>query len=101
MKKNILEAQKFALSSNCHLLARLQEVMCLMEKWLETALQKSMLQLKSASHMKEVKELLRKSGREVGAVENCTMQTEKVYRSVDEIPDDSGYFSLIVAKEKK
>ena len=57
--------------------------------------------MKSASHMKEVKELLRASKREVSMVENCSMDTEKVYYSVDEIPDDAGYFSLIVAKEAK
>ena len=55
--------------------------------------------MKSASQMKTVKEMLRRSGRKVGMVENCSMDTEKVYRSVDEIPDDAGYFSLIIAKE--
>ena len=54
--------------------------------------------MKSASHMKEVKEALRKSGRSVQAVENCTLPGEKVYRSLEEIPDDAGYFSLIIAK---
>jgi precorrin-2/cobalt-factor-2 C20-methyltransferase len=34
-------------------------------------------------------------------VENCCMPEEKRYHSVDEIPDDAGYFSLIIAKEKK
>jgi precorrin-2/cobalt-factor-2 C20-methyltransferase len=29
------------------------------------------------------------------------METEKVYRSIEEIPDEAGYFSLIIAKEKK
>lgn len=57
--------------------------------------------MKSASHMKEVKEMLRQSGREVCAVERCSMEGEKIYRSVDEIPDDAGYFSLIIAKEAK
>jgi len=56
--------------------------------------------MKSASHMKEVKELLRESGRNVMVVENCGMSNEKIYRSVDEIPDEAGYFSLIIAKEK-
>ena len=56
--------------------------------------------MKSASHMAEVKGLLCASGRDVQAVENCSMATEKVYRSVEEIPDDAGYFSLIVAKER-
>lgn len=55
--------------------------------------------MKSASHMKEVKKLLRESGKQVSVVENCSMETEKIYRSVDEIPDDAGYFSLIIAKE--
>ena len=54
--------------------------------------------MKSASHMKEVKEMLVRSGREVGCVENCTMENERVYRSAEEIPDDAGYFSLIIAK---
>lgn len=55
--------------------------------------------MKSASHMKEVKKLLEKTGMQVQAVENCSMETEKVYRGLDEIPDDAGYFSLIIAKE--
>ena len=57
--------------------------------------------MKSASYMKDVKELLRASGKDVQCVENCSMENEKIYRSVDEIPDDAGYFSLIVAREKK
>ena len=56
--------------------------------------------MKSASHMKEIKERLKESGRSVQVVENCSMPDEKIYRSVDEIPDDAGYFSLIIAKEK-
>ncbi|MBQ9061383.1 MAG: precorrin-2 C(20)-methyltransferase [Eubacterium sp.] len=56
--------------------------------------------MKSASHMKEIKERLRESGRDVQVVENCSMPDEKIYRSVDEMPDDAGYFSLIIAKEK-
>ena len=56
--------------------------------------------MKSASHMKETKELLMASGRQVGCVENCGMANEKVYHSVEEIPDDAGYFSLVIAKEK-
>ena len=54
--------------------------------------------MKSASHMKEVKELLKASGRKVSAVVNCGMENEAIYRSADEIPDDAGYFSLIIAK---
>ena len=57
--------------------------------------------MKSASHMKEVKDMLRESGRKVYCAENCSMETEKLYYDVEEIPDDAGYFSLIIAKENK
>lgn len=56
--------------------------------------------MKSGSHMKEVKEMLRASGRDVKMVENCGMPDEQVYMDVEEIPDEAGYFSLIIAKEK-
>ena len=55
--------------------------------------------MKSASHMREVKALLKASGRSVSAVVNCGMENEAIYRSADDIPDDAGYFSLIIAKE--
>ena len=55
--------------------------------------------MKSGSKMSQVKELLRASGRKVTMVENCGLPQEKVYRSVEEIPDDAGYYSLIIAKE--
>lgn len=55
--------------------------------------------MKSASRMPEVKEFLRQSGREVRAVINCGMENEIVCRGIDEIPDEAGYFALIIAKE--
>lgn len=57
--------------------------------------------MKSASKTREVKEMLGRSGYDVQAVENCSMDNEKVYRLLEEIPDDAGYFSLIIAKESK
>lgn len=57
--------------------------------------------MKSASHMAEVKDILRRSGKHVRMVENCGMPNEKTYHSVEEIPDDAGYFSLIIAKDPK
>ena len=56
--------------------------------------------MKSANKMREVKEMLSHTDLDVQAVENCSMETEKKYRSLDEIPDDAGYFSLIIAKER-
>ncbi len=57
--------------------------------------------MKSGSRMEQVKQLLAQSGRQVTMVENCGMPGEKIYRSVEEIPDDAGYYSLIIAKERK
>ena len=52
--------------------------------------------MKSAGRIPEVKELLQKSGRPVMAVENCGMAKEAVYHSADEIPEDAGYFTIIL-----
>lgn len=57
--------------------------------------------MKSASHMAEVKDMLRRTGRSVDMVENCGLPDEKIYRDVEAIPDDAGYFSLIIAKERQ
>lgn len=57
--------------------------------------------MKSGSQMAQVKQLLKHADKEVVMVENCGMPEEAVYHSVEEIPDDAGYFSLIIAKEKK
>ena len=57
--------------------------------------------MKSCKYMDTVKAMLRESGRRVTAVENCGMPNEKVYRSLEEIPDDAGYYTLIIAKEAR
>ena len=55
--------------------------------------------MKSGRKMQQVKEILLASGRDVVMVENCGMENEHIYRSTEEIPDDAGYYSLIIAKE--
>lgn len=55
--------------------------------------------MKSGRKMNAVKEILAGSGRAVSMVENCGMENEKVYLSLEEIPDDAGYYSLILARE--
>lgn len=54
--------------------------------------------MKSSKNVQKIKALLRESDRVIRAVTNCGMQDERVYGSVDEIPDDAGYFSVIIAK---
>ena len=55
--------------------------------------------MKSGRKMQEVKKRLLESGRDVVMVENCGMENEHIYRGTDSIPDDAGYYSLIIAKE--
>ena len=44
---------------------------------------------------------IKASGNKAEMIENCGMPDEKIYRSVEEIPDDAGYYSLIIVKENK
>ena len=55
--------------------------------------------MKAGKQMGRVKEQLRKAGLSVAMVENCGMEGETLYRSLEEIGDHSGYYSLIIAKE--
>lgn len=54
--------------------------------------------MKSGSKMALVKERIRLSGRDAVMVENCGSENERVYLSLEDIPDDAGYYSLIIAK---
>lgn len=57
--------------------------------------------MKAGSKMGQVRKALLESGMEVNMVENCGMLGERVFRSAEEIPEDAGYFSLIIAKDKR
>ena len=71
-------------------------------RWVDSELDQpgTYVLMKSGRKMNQVKEILERSGREVRMVENCGMPDEHIYNSVEEIPDDAGYYSLIIAKEK-
>ena len=56
--------------------------------------------MKSGSRMKELKEKLEASGRDIKAVVNCGMDDEKVYYNAGELPDETGYFTLLISKRK-
>ena len=57
--------------------------------------------MKAGKKMRNVKEQLLAQGAEAMMIENCGMPDEKIYRSVEEIPEDAGYYSLIIIKENK
>lgn len=54
--------------------------------------------MKSASRMKEIKSWLEAEGRKAQAVLHCGMGGERLCRSLEEIPEDAGYFTLIISK---
>ena len=56
--------------------------------------------MKPASRIDEVRQMLIDSGMTVCAVENCGMKDEHIYHSAEELPNDAGYFTLIIAKKK-
>ena len=57
--------------------------------------------MKAGKKMAEVKATIKRLGASAVMIENCGMPNEKIYRSVDEIPEDAGYYSLIFIKDSK
>ncbi|MDO5135427.1 MAG: precorrin-2 C(20)-methyltransferase [Eubacteriales bacterium] len=57
--------------------------------------------MKAGKKMKDVKEQIMAMGEEGVMIENCGMANERIYRSVEEIPEDAGYYSLIIVKDGK
>ena len=51
--------------------------------------------------LKNLKKALEKSELEIAAAENCTTSEERLYLTLDEIPADAGYYTVIIAKEKQ
>ncbi len=51
--------------------------------------------------MKRARSLVKTlEGDEIYAAESCGLENEKLYRSADELPLESGYFTTIIAKKK-
>lgn len=55
--------------------------------------------MKSGKKIGEVKRQLITSGLNGAMIENCGMDSEKIYKNIHDIPEQSGYYSLIIVKE--
>lgn len=55
--------------------------------------------MKAGRKMGRVKELLKESGLDVQMVENCGMENERIYETPEAIPEDAGYYSLLIVKQ--
>ena len=56
---------------------------------------------KRLKKMAQVKAVLKEEGQQAKMVMNCGMDGEKIYKCTEEIPEDAGYFSIVIAKEKE
>ena len=56
--------------------------------------------MKTGKKLGEVKNRIVQAKAEAMMIENCGMSDEKIYRTTDELPDEAGYYSLIIVKEK-
>ena len=54
--------------------------------------------MKAGSCLKTLKEQIRESGKTAYLAENCGMADEKLYSGIDAMPDETGYFSLLIVK---
>jgi len=57
--------------------------------------------MKAGKNMKELRTRLKGLPDEVYLAENCGMAGEALYTSAEDIPDDTGYFSLVIVKNRK
>lgn len=54
--------------------------------------------MKMGKKLGEVKIRIKEAGLDAYMVENCGMSNEKVYYSIDELPEEASYYSLIIIK---
>ena len=57
--------------------------------------------MKAASKMDTVKKTLLEQKAGAVMVENCGMENEMIFRGTEQIPDQAGYYSIIVVKEQQ
>lgn len=56
--------------------------------------------MKCGRRLGELKEMIKESNRSAVMVENCGMPSEHIYCSVEDFPEVTGYFSLVIAKDQ-
>jgi len=56
--------------------------------------------MKSGRQIKELREKLKGCGKDIMAVQNCGLEGEQTYCGLEEIPENAGYFLVVLAREK-
>lgn len=57
--------------------------------------------MKAGKKMPYVKRTVQEKGLRAEMVENCGMRSERIYHSVEDVPEEAGYYSLMIVKEGK
>ena len=57
--------------------------------------------MKAGSRLAQVKEILRDKEMAAVMVENCGMEGEHIYRTVEEMPEKASYYSTVLVKDGK
>lgn len=65
----------------------------------EEALHLSGTKVMMKNNLPKTLEALRTAGAKAAMVENCGMENQHVYPNLESIPEDAGYFSLLIVKE--
>ncbi len=58
----------------------------------------TLILLKVGRHLAQIKQRISNCGRTAYLIENCGLPEERLYRSLQEMPEKTGYFSLIIVK---
>lgn len=56
--------------------------------------------MKAASQLSKVKQILQENDMAAAMVENCGMEGEQVYFTVEEMPEKASYYATVLVKEK-
>lgn len=57
--------------------------------------------MKSGRKINNTKEILNENFSNTVMVENCGMENERIFRNAESIPDNAGYFSIIIADSRQ
>ncbi len=62
---------------------------------------RNLILMKPVQEPAGLREYLREQGWEVYAVEDCGLDTERVWRGLAELPDSTGYFTVMICKKRR
>jgi precorrin-2/cobalt-factor-2 C20-methyltransferase len=54
--------------------------------------------MKAGKNLKKLKEEIKACSKKAWLVENCGMAEERIYSDLEAMPDEAGYFSILLVK---